>query len=111
MILDLTSLENAIAQLEEALTYCNSDLAKHDLRLARHLRAAAIQAFEFTYELSFKMLKRYLEETEANPAAIDDMQFKGIIRRGFELGLVSREADEWELFRQDRGTTSPGQSH
>jgi nucleotidyltransferase substrate binding protein (TIGR01987 family) len=106
MILDLTSLENAIAQLEEALTYCNSDLAKNDLRLARHLRAAAIQAFEFTYELSFKMLKRYLEETEANPAAIDDMKFKGVIRRGFELGLVSREADEWELFRQDRGTTS-----
>jgi nucleotidyltransferase substrate binding protein (TIGR01987 family) len=106
MILDLTSLENAISQLEEALTYCNSDLAKNDLRLARHLRAAAIQAFEFTYELSFKMLKRYLEETEANPAAIDDMKFKGVIRRGFELGLVSREADEWELFRQDRGTTS-----
>jgi nucleotidyltransferase substrate binding protein (TIGR01987 family) len=106
MILDLTSLQNAIAQLEEALEYCNSDLAKKDPRLARHLRAAAIQAFEFTYELSFKMLKRFLEETEANPAAVDDLSFKGIIRRAFERALVKREAKEWENFRKDRGSTS-----
>lgn len=106
MILDLTSLENAIVQLEEALEYCHSDLAKNDPRLARHLRAAAIQAFEFTYELSFKMLKRFLEGTEANPAAIGDLSFKGIIRYGFEKGLVKRETKEWEIFRQDRGTTS-----
>jgi hypothetical protein len=48
MIIDVTSLSNAIAQLEEALNYANSSLAASDPRLARHLRAAAIQAFEFT---------------------------------------------------------------
>jgi hypothetical protein len=47
MIIDVTSLSNAIAQLEEALNYATS-LAASDPRLARHLRAAAIQAFEFT---------------------------------------------------------------
>jgi hypothetical protein len=37
-----------------------------------HLVAAAIQAFEFTYELSWKMLKRYLERTVPNPDGIDE---------------------------------------
>ena len=47
MTIDLGSLSKAIAQLEEAISYANSDLAKSDPRLALHLRAAAIQAFEF----------------------------------------------------------------
>lgn len=106
MTLDLTSLKGAIAQLEDALRYCNSDLAKGDAKLALHLRAAAIQAFEFTYELSYKMLKRYLESTEANPAIVDEMNFNDIIRRGYEIGLLKAELEEWKEFRKDRGTTS-----
>ena len=57
-MLDLSSLDRAIARLEEALQFYHSDLAKGDTRLATHLRAAVIQAFEFTYELAFKTLKR-----------------------------------------------------
>lgn len=52
MKLDLTPLEDAVAQLEEALDIYHSDVALTDPRLKRHLRAAVIQAFEFTYELS-----------------------------------------------------------
>ncbi|MGD9583087.1 MAG: HI0074 family nucleotidyltransferase substrate-binding subunit [Lysobacterales bacterium] len=106
MTLDLSSLSKAIAQMEEALVYCESDLARGDARLARHLRAAAIQAFEFTYELTFKMLKRYLEATEPNPASVDEMSFNDIIRRGNELGLLQAELASWKAFRKDRGTTS-----
>ena len=61
MKLDLTPLEDAVAQLEEALDVYHSDLVLNAPRLKRHLRAAVIQAFEFTYELSFGMLKRYLD--------------------------------------------------
>ena len=106
MSLDLTSLRNAILQIEEALAYAHSDLAKGDPRLARHLRAAAIQAFEFTYELSVKMLKRYLETTEANPASVDEMTFNELIRSGYEAGLLRAELSDWKNFRRDRGTTS-----
>lgn len=106
MILDLSSLQKAISQLEEAIEYCQSDLAKNDARMAQHLRAAAIQAFEFTYELSYKMLKRFLEATEPNPASVDEMSFNEIIRKGFEKGLLQSELADWKEFRKDRGTTS-----
>jgi nucleotidyltransferase substrate binding protein (TIGR01987 family) len=106
MNLDLSSLRNAVAQVEEALAYARSDLATGDPKLARHLRAAAIQAFEFTYELSVKMLKRYLEATEANPASVDELTFNDLIRRGYEVGLLQAELADWKEFRRDRGTTS-----
>lgn len=105
-MLDLSSLTKAIAQLEDAKSYCESDIAKNDPKLALHLRAAAIQAFEFTYELSFKMLKRYLEATEANPSAVEEMTFNELVRRGFEIGVLQAEIAQWKEFRKDRGTTS-----
>ncbi len=106
MKIDVSSLVKALAQLEDALQYCASDLAKNDAKLAMHLRAGAIQAFEYTYELTFKTLKRYLEQTESNPASIDEMSFNEIIRRGYEKGLLQGELTKWREFRRDRGTTS-----
>ena len=88
MALDLSPLENAVMQLEEALEIYDSDLALSDPRLKRHLRAAVIQAFEFTYELSFRMLRRYLEMASPNPAEIDGLVFNEIIRESYRQALV-----------------------
>ena len=106
MRLDLAPLDDAIAQLEEAIEYHGSDLASRDPALKLHLRAAAIQAFEFTYELSFNMVKRHLEQVSPNPAAIDKMSFKAIMREAFRRGLVQSELPAWEEYRKLRGTTS-----
>jgi len=106
MTLDLSSLRDAIAQGEEALAYCRSELARSDPRLAPHLRAAAIQAFEFTYELAVKALRRFLIEVEVNPGAVEVMSFNDLIRRGYDLGLLRAELAVWRAFRRDRGTTS-----
>ena len=106
MRLDLTSLDDAIAQLEEAIEYHGSDLASRDPALKLHLRAAAIQAFEFTYELSFNMVKRHLEQVSPNPAQLDEMSFKAIMREAFRRGLVQSEVSIWEKHRKLRGTTS-----
>ena len=104
--LDVSALEKAIAQLEEALQYCASDLAARDDKLALHLRAGAIQAFEFTYELSLKMLKRYLTFTAENPNIVNELSFNELIRIGYEKGLILSELVTWKEFRKDRGTTS-----
>ena len=60
MKLDLSSLENAAGQLEEALALYDSDIVRQYPVSKNHFRASAIQSFEFTYELSISMIERYL---------------------------------------------------
>ncbi len=105
-MLDLLPLQKAIAQLDGAIKLLQSDRSKKEPDLAVHLQAGAIQAFEFTYELSFKMLKRFLQETEPNPSEISLLTFRDIIRLGYERELLGAELSEWESFRKNRGTTS-----
>lgn len=104
MTLDLASIDNAVAQLAKfhALSVTPQELPV----MAEALRMAAIQAFEFTYEISIKMLRRYLETTEPNPAALDDASFQGLIRLGSERGLLKSDLAVWMDFRRQRGTTS-----
>jgi nucleotidyltransferase substrate binding protein (TIGR01987 family) len=106
MTLELTSLENAVHQLEEALAYYHSDLVMSDAKLKKHLRAAVIQAFEFTYELSYKLIKRYLVTTSATPQAFDDMSFDAIIREASVKRLLLHELEQWRVYRKERSTTS-----
>lgn len=106
MNLDYTPLGNAIAQLEKSLTYANSDAAMADPGLREQLRNSVIQCFEFTYELSWKMLKRYLEETEANPSEIDISTFQNLIRLGNERALLRSDWRQWKTYRQARTDSS-----
>jgi nucleotidyltransferase substrate binding protein (TIGR01987 family) len=106
MNLDLSSFLKAIAQTDEALALHAIEVTRGQDRLALHLRAASIQAFEFTYELSIKVLKRFLEATNPNPALLDTMSFNDLIRTGYEAGLLDAELSQWKSFRQSRGTTS-----
>lgn len=106
MKLDLTSLQKAIHQLNDALVQYDSDVVKSNPQLLPHMRAAAIQAFEFTYELSWKMIKRFLETTEPNPEALDGMDFSSLIRTANERGLIKSDVTIWRKYREDRGTTS-----
>lgn len=104
MPLDLSPFDRAVSQLE---TFYDLSLQPQDLPvMSEALRMAAIQAFEYTYELSVKMLRRFLEMTEPNPAALDDATFQGLIRLGSERGLLKSDLPVWMGFRRQRGTTS-----
>ena len=106
MKLDLTPLENAVSQLEDALVQYDSHVVREFPQIRNQMRAGAIQAFEFTYELSVGMIKRYLEQVSANPAEIDELSFRGLIRRAWQQGLLHSELDSWLRYRTNRGTTS-----
>ena len=98
--LDITSLEKAVASLEAALAR-QARTPDDDM-----IRDACIQRFEFTYELTHKMLKRFLEATSADPAAFDAMPFQDLIRTGSERGLLRSDWSRWKLFRTARSITS-----
>lgn len=106
MCLDYTPLGNAIAQLEKSLAYAHSPAALADPGLREQLRNSVIQCFEFTYELSWKMLKRYLEATEASPAEIDVSTFQNLIRLGNERALLRSDWRQWKTYRQARTDSS-----
>ncbi|OIN93845.1 MAG: nucleotidyltransferase [Comamonadaceae bacterium CG1_02_60_18] len=106
MTIDFTALGNAIAQLDKSLAYANSPAAMADPGLREQLRNSVIQCFEFTYELSWKMLKRYLEATEPNPTAIDVSTFQNLIRLGNERALLRSDWRQWQTYRQARTDSS-----
>ena len=106
MPLDFTPFANAIAQLEKSLAYVYSPAALADAGLREQLRNSVIQCFEFTYELSWKMLKRYLEATEASPAALDLSTFQSLIRLANERGLLLSDWTAWKTYRQARTDSS-----
>jgi nucleotidyltransferase substrate binding protein (TIGR01987 family) len=105
MILELSSYENAVSQLETSLNYLFSDLAKNDPSLRAQFRGASIQAFEYTYELCYKMIKRQLEQIVANPAEIDGLAFMDLMRSAAETGLV-RDVVKFKIYREMRNITS-----
>lgn len=65
----------------------------------------AIQRFEFTYEISHKMLKRYLEFVSPTPEQYDDMAFPDLIRSGNEQGLLLGDWPVWHKYREMRSKT------
>lgn len=98
--LDITPLKNAVVRLDEGLVRYELDIS--DLQI----RDGLIQRFEFTYELSHKMLKRYLEQTSPNPTEFDGMSFQDLIRTGNEKGLLLGNWTDWRRYREMRSRTS-----
>ena len=106
MSINYSSFDSAIKQLEKSIVYVNSDMAKNDDGLREQLRNSVIQCFEFTYELSHKMLKRYLEDTAASPEETDLSSFQKIIRMGNEKNLLRSDWRKWKDYRQARTNSS-----
>jgi nucleotidyltransferase substrate binding protein (TIGR01987 family) len=70
------------------------------------VRDGLIQRFKFTYELSHKMLRRYLKETAASPEEIERMPFADLIRTANAQGLLRGDWPAWRRFREMRARTS-----
>ncbi len=101
--IDLSALHKALAQLEEALSFWQQQPESAPLK--RHLRAAVIQSFEFSYELSVRMLRRVLIERAAAADLVLDLSFNDLLRKGADAGLLP-DALAWRRWRDMRNTTS-----
>lgn len=98
------SLRSAMAALDKSLGFLKSPLAD-DTDLREQFLAASVQAFEFTHELAFKMLKRQLRLMAADPAAIDGMAYMDVVRSGAAAGLVIDVA-RFRDYREKRNIAS-----
>ena len=105
MKLDVRSLEKALSQLEQSLSYLQSSLAAGDPGLRAQFRAAAIQGFEYTYELAVKMMRRQLAQIAPVPAELAEMAFKDFVRRAADAGLVL-DPGSFFLYREIRNITA-----
>ncbi|MGD9153575.1 MAG: nucleotidyltransferase substrate binding protein [Gammaproteobacteria bacterium] len=99
MALDLSSLAKAISSLERAI------VRSRDNPRDEELRDAVIQRFEYTYELCWKMLKRQIELEAANPAEIDALSFRDLLREAAEKGMIDN-IEKWFVYREQRNITS-----
>jgi nucleotidyltransferase substrate binding protein (TIGR01987 family) len=104
MKLDLTALRDSVAALEASLGYLHSDLAS-DPGLREQFRGACIQAFEFTYETAYKMIKRRIEQLLPDPGSADRMTYMEVIRTAAEAGLVP-DVQRFRIYRDRRNLTS-----
>ena len=98
--LDVSSLERALFRLEEGWERYQRDISD------AQIRDGLIQRFEFTYEISHKMLKRFLEDTSPTPAIYDSMSFADLIRSGNEHAFLLGTWAEWKTYRDMRARTS-----
>ena len=98
--LDISPLANAVARLREGLERHRRE--PND----EQLRDGLIQRFEFTYELSHRMLRRYLRMTAASPDTLDQLPFQDLIRTGNEQGLLHGDWPVWRRYRDLRARTS-----
>ena len=98
--LDISSLVSAVDRLREGLNRHRREPADDQVR------DGLIQRFEFTYELSHRMLRRYLRMISPSPETFDRMAFQDLIRTGNEQGLLSGDWPAWRRFRELRTRTS-----
>ena len=99
-LLDLSPLARATKRLSEGLTRYLQNIED------TQIRDGLIQRFEFTYEISHKLLKRYLEVVSPTPEIYDSMPFADIIRAANEQALLLSDWSQWKQYRDMRAKTS-----
>ena len=95
----ITGLQKALASLDKGLA--RSKKEPSDLEV----RDACIQRFEYSYELSIKSIKRYIQTQSPTSENVDLLNFKDFLRLAAEIGLI-RDPLAWVGFREARNNTS-----
>lgn len=101
--IDLSPLRKALALLTEALVFWEA--LPEGAPLKPHLRSAVIQSFEFTYELSVRLMRRVLIEHAEAADRVADLSFNDLLRGAADAGLMP-DAARWREWREMRNATS-----
>lgn len=104
--IDLSPLEKAIQSLDQLYKRVSDEsfMSKQDSVVRLGLQAGLIQNLEFTYELSWKMIKRWLE-INVTPESVDGLSRRELFRMAAENRLIS-DVNEWMGYHDLRNQTS-----
>jgi nucleotidyltransferase substrate binding protein (TIGR01987 family) len=106
--LDISSLKNAVAAFERIAAVYRREAGKSPKDdtsdTIEGLRAGLIQAFEFTYELSWKYMKRWLEINRSREA-VSGIPQRELFRLAAENTLIT-DVTKWFDFHKERNRTS-----
>lgn len=105
MALDLSSLQKAVNSLTRALEVADKMISgKVNTSQEEVIRAGVIQNFEFTYELCWKFMKRWLEQN-AGSEVMDALTKKELFRIAAEYHLI-KNVEAWFDYQNARNKTS-----
>ena len=106
MTLDFTPLKKALTSLSEAIASTTDETFMSSLTISQQktMKAGVIQNFEFTYELSWKMLLRQLTLEEGREAVVA-LSRKDLYRLGAKKQLLD-DVESWFIFHRARNETS-----
>jgi nucleotidyltransferase substrate binding protein (TIGR01987 family) len=103
--IDLTPLRRALDALAGALHYWQAEPDGSGRK--PHLRAGVIQSFEFSDELSMRLLRRVLIERALAAPLVADLSFNDLLRTAADAGLID-DPLAWRRWRDWRNRTSHG---
>ncbi len=98
--MSLKKNELSIAPLKKAVASLQSALVKEPANELE--RDGVIQRFEYTFELSWKVLKKYLELNQPNSS---EMSVKDLFREAGKLALID-SVEKWFEYLKARNLTS-----
>jgi len=101
--IDLLLLQKTIQSLEDSLSVYNRYENTEDEKLKISLKESVIQSFGVSYEMSRKMMIRYLKKYSGEN--IDQMGIQDIFRLGQKSGILS-DAENWFKYKEKRDQTS-----
>lgn len=106
-MLDLTSLKKAINSLEETLKRSNDDklMSQLDDITQMAIKSGAIKNFEFTYELCWKFMQRWIKENGIAEEAEFPRTRKELFRMAAKHGLIEK-SENWFEYGNARNLTS-----
>ena len=106
MPLVLDSLRSAVTALRAVQTKSEDSafMAGQDEVTREVIRAGVIQHFEFTYELSWKFIKRWLETNIGRDSA-DGVTRRELFRMGAENRLID-DVEAWMRYHAARNNTT-----
>jgi len=103
-ILDLTDYANSVASLERSITSYKTET---DSEYREVLRDSSIQRFEYVFEFSHKILRKYLSWHIPMPQVkVSELSFAELVRTANEHGLFTESYEIWSNYRKMRNITS-----